>query len=65
MVKFNSKNSEIAFEFELVGQNHTDIIQNSQQGKLRYCYDPCIYNELKKEKNIRFEHILTYMYCSV
>lgn len=28
MVKFNSKNSEITFEFELVEQNPTDIIQN-------------------------------------
>lgn len=28
MVNFNSKNSEIAFEFELVGQKPTDIIQN-------------------------------------
>lgn len=28
MVNLNSKNSEIAFEFELFGRNPTDIIQN-------------------------------------
>lgn len=33
MVKFNSINSEITFEFELVEQNSKDIIQNFNKEK--------------------------------
>ncbi|MBT2737379.1 LysR family transcriptional regulator [Bacillus sp. ISL-7] len=55
MVKFNSKNSEITFE--LVEQNPTDIIKNFNKENYDFALIHASIDELKKEKNIRFEHI--------
>ncbi len=55
MVEFNSRNNEITFEF--VEQNPTDIIQNFNKENYDFALLPASINELKKEKNICFEHI--------
>ncbi|QIZ07731.1 LysR family transcriptional regulator [Priestia megaterium] len=55
MVKFNSRNPDITFEF--VEQNPTDIIQNFNKENYDFAFIHASINELKKEKNICFEHI--------
>lgn len=55
MVKFNSRNRDITFEF--VEQNPTDIIQNFNKENYDFALIPASINELKKEKNICFELI--------
>ncbi|MEH7130902.1 LysR family transcriptional regulator [Neobacillus drentensis] len=55
MVKFNSKNSECTFE--LIEQNPTDIIQNFNKENYDFAVIHASIDELKKQKNIRFEHI--------
>ncbi len=55
MVKFNSNKRGITFEF--VEQNPTDIIQNFNKENYDFALTQASITELKKEKNIRFEHI--------
>jgi DNA-binding transcriptional LysR family regulator len=55
MVKFNSRYRDITFEF--VEQNPTDIIQNFNKENYDFALIHASINELKKEKNICFEHI--------
>lgn len=55
MVKFNARNRDITFEF--VEQNPTDIIRNFNRENYDFALIHASINELKKEKNISFEHI--------
>ncbi|MDQ0196978.1 DNA-binding transcriptional LysR family regulator [Neobacillus ginsengisoli] len=61
MVKFNSENKDITFE--LIEQNPTEIIQNFNKENYDFALIPSSLEELKKEKNIRFEHIHTGHIC--
>jgi DNA-binding transcriptional LysR family regulator len=61
MVKFNSENKDITFE--LIEQNPKEIIQNFNKGNYDFALIPASLKELKKEKNIRFEHIHTGHIC--
>lgn len=55
MVKFNSRYRDITFGF--VEQTPTDIIQNFNKENYDFALIHASINELKKEKNICFEHI--------
>jgi DNA-binding transcriptional LysR family regulator len=61
MVKFNSENKDITFE--LIEQNPIEIIQNFNKENYDFALIPASLKELKKEKNIRFEHIHTGHIC--
>lgn len=55
IVKFNSEYQDITFELD--EQNPTDIIQNFNMGNSDFALIPASIEELKKEKNIRYQHI--------
>lgn len=61
MVKFNSENQNITFE--LIEQNPTEIIQNFNKENYDFALIPASLDDLKKEKNIHFEHIHTGHIC--
>ncbi|MBP0727090.1 LysR family transcriptional regulator [Bacillus sp. RG28] len=61
MVKFNSENKDITFE--LIEQNPTEIMQNFNKENYDFALIPASLEEVKKEKNIRFEHIHTGHIC--
>ncbi|WP_088042555.1 LysR family transcriptional regulator [Bacillus sp. EAC] len=55
LVQFNSKNEDVTFE--LVEENPTDILKNINKENFDFALIPASEEELKKEKNIRYEHI--------
>lgn len=61
VVKFNSKNEDITFE--LVEQNPTDILKNFNKENFDFALIPASKEDLKKEKNIRYEHFHKGHFC--
>ncbi|WP_082341187.1 LysR family transcriptional regulator [Sporosarcina globispora] len=61
MVKFISENNDITYE--LIEQNPTEIIQNFNKENYDIALIPASLEELKREKNILFEHIHTGHIC--
>ncbi|WP_218780414.1 LysR family transcriptional regulator [Bacillus sp. EAC] len=55
MVKFNSEHSDV--KLELVEENPSFIIQNFNKENYDFALIPATLGELKKEKNIQYEHI--------
>lgn len=55
MVKFHTENNDVTFD--LIEQNPTDIIQNFYKDNYDFAILPSSIEVLKKEKNIRYEHI--------
>lgn len=65
MVKFNSKNSEITFEFELVEQNLTVIIQNFNKENYDFAMIHASIMSRKKKKIFGLNIFMTVIYnCS-
>ena len=55
IVKFNAQHQDVTFE--LIEQNPTTIIQEFNKENYDFAFIPAFIEELKKQKNIRYEHI--------
>lgn len=61
LVDFNSKNKDVTFEFK--EDNPSNIIQNFNKENFDFAFVAATKEELKKEKNICYEHITRGHYC--
>jgi len=61
LIGFNSKNKDVTFEFK--EDNPSKIIQNFNKENYDFALVPATKEELKKEKNICYEHITRGHYC--
>jgi DNA-binding transcriptional LysR family regulator len=61
LIGFNSKNKDVTFEFK--EDNPSKIIQNFNKENYDFALVPATKEELKKEKNICYEHITGGHYC--
>jgi len=61
LIDFNSKNKDVTFDFK--EENPTSIIQNFNKENFDFAFVPATKEELKKEKNICYEHIARGHYC--
>lgn len=61
LIDFNSKNEDITFEFK--EENPSKIIQNFNKDNFDFAVVAATKEELKKEKNICYEHLTRGHYC--